>query len=123
MGVQSYRELDVWLLGMELAEKWYQATMAFPKEEMFGLVSQIRRAAAAIPANICEGHARDHTRELLKHPSIARGSLMEPETHLLLSQRVGLIQEAGLESLLALTDRVSRMLSGLRKSLEKRLRC
>src|SRR6516162_4285187 len=116
-----YRQLEVWQGAMELAEKCYLATRDFPKEELFGLVSQIRRAASSIPANIAEGQGREHTREFLNHLSIARGSLMELETHLILSQRVGLLAEAELERLLAITDRVSRMLSGLRKSLEKRL--
>jgi len=105
---------------MELAERCYQATKSFPKEEMFGLTSQIRRSAASIPANIAEGQGREHTKEFLNHLSIARGSLMEVETHLMLSQRVGLLQQAELESLLELTDRISRMLSGLRKALEQR---
>jgi four helix bundle protein len=121
MTVQHYQQLEVWRLAMELAEECYRATKVFPKEELFGLVSQIRRAAASIPANIAEGQGREHTREFLNHLSIARGSLMELETHLILSQRVRLLAEAELESLLAITDRVSRMLSGLRKSLQKRL--
>src|SRR6516162_7908346 len=120
MIVQSYRQLEVWQYAMELAEKCYQATKGFPREELFGLTSQIRRAASSIPANIAEGQGRDHTKEFLKHLSIARGSLMELETHLMLSQRVGLLQQAELEGLLALTDRIARMLSGLRKALEKR---
>jgi four helix bundle protein len=106
---------------MELAEKCYQTTRIFPKEELFGLTSQIRRAASSIPSNIAEGQGRDHTKEFLNHLSIARGSLMELETHLILSQRVGLLEQAELESLLALSDRTSRMLSGLRKALGKRL--
>jgi four helix bundle protein len=84
-----------------------------------GLTSQIRRSAASIPANIAEGQGREHTKEFLNHLSIARGSLMELETHL--SERVGLLQQAELQSLLARADRISRMLSGLRKVLQKRL--
>ena len=121
MTVQHYRQLEVWQLAMELAEKSYLATRGFPKEELFGLVSQIRRAAVSIPANIAEGQGREHTKEFLNHLSIARGSLMELETHLLLSKRVGFLNQVPLEELLALADRISRMLSGLRKALEKRL--
>jgi four helix bundle protein len=121
MIVQSYRQLEVWQYAMELAEKCYQATKGFPREELFGLTSQIRRAASSIPANIAEGQGRDHTKGFLKPLSIARGSLMELETHLILSQRVGLLQQAEVEGLLVLTDRIARMLSGLRKALEKRL--
>lgn len=122
MTLQSYRELEVWQLGMELAEKCYLVTKEFPRQEMFGLVSQIRRAAASIPTNIAEGQGRAHTKEFLNHLSTARGSLMELETHLLLSQRVELLQQPELEKLLELTDRISRMLTRLRKALEERLR-
>jgi four helix bundle protein len=121
MTLKSYRELDVWQVAMELAERCYHATKAFPKNELFGMTSQIRRAAASIPANIAEGQGRNHTKEFLNYLSIARGSLMELETHLILSDRIGLLKEAKVETLLVLTDRISRMLSRLRKSLEKRV--
>jgi four helix bundle protein len=121
MSLQSYKELEVWQLAMDLAEQCYKVTRTYPKEELFGLTSQIRRAAASIPANIAEGQGRDHTKEFLNHLSIARGSLMELETHLMLSQRVSLLKKESLDPLLVLTDRISRMLSGLRKALEKRL--
>jgi len=82
MALQSYKELEVWQLAMDLAEECYQATKVLPKEELFGMTCQIRRAAASIPANIAEGQGREHTREFLHHLSVARGSLMELETHL-----------------------------------------
>jgi four helix bundle protein len=121
MGIQSYRELEVWQLGMELAEECYRVTKGFPKEELFGMTSQIRRAAVSIPANIAEGQGREHTKEFLHHLSVARGSLMELETHLMLSQRVGLLDQAKTTPILTQTERISRMLSGLRKALEKHL--
>lgn len=121
MSVRSYRELNVWQIAMDLAEKCYLATRSFPKEERFGLTIQIRRAAASVPANIAEGQGRRHTKEFLNHLSVARGSLMELETHLLLSQRVGFLQPADLELLLALSDDIGRMLSGLRRTLEAKL--
>ena len=105
---------------MDLAEECYLATRTFPKEELFGLTSQIRRAAASIPANIAEGQGRNSTKEFLNHLSIARGSLLELETHLLLSQRVGLLTQETLNRLLTLADEVSRMLSGLRRALTER---
>ena len=121
MPVQHYRELKVWQVAMNLAEQCYLATKNFPKEELFGLTSQIRRAAASIPANIAEGQGRQHTKEFLNHLSIARGSLLELETHLLLSQRVGLLNQTTLDSLLKMSDEISRMLSGLRRALEAKL--
>ena len=121
MTVQHYRELKVWQVAMNLAEQCYLATKSFPKEELFGMTSQIRRAAASVPANIAEGQGRQHTKEFLNHLSIARGSLMEVETHLLLSQRVGLLNQTTLDALLTMSDEISRMLSGLRRSLEAKL--
>jgi four helix bundle protein len=121
MGVQSFQELEVWKVAMELAEECYNSTRPFPREEMFGLTSQIRRAAVSVAANIAEGQGRQHTREFLHFLSTARGSLKELETHLILSQRVGLLAQAGIEPLLSLCERVSRMLTALRRVLEAKL--
>jgi four helix bundle protein len=119
--VQHYRELKVWQAAMDLAEQCYQATRTFPKDELFGMTSQIRRSAASVPANIAEGQGRQHTREFLNHLSVARGSLMELETHVLLSNRVNLLPKETMDRLLFLTDQISRMLSGLRQALEAKL--
>ena len=121
MAVQLYRDLKVWQMAMNLAEHCYHATKTFPREELYGLTSQIRRAAASVPANIAEGQGRQHTKKFLNYLSIARGSLMEVETHLLLSQRVGLLDQTTLDSLLTMSDEISRMLSGLRRALEAKL--
>jgi four helix bundle protein len=120
MGIRSYRDLEVWKKAMSLAVECYKATRSFPREEQFGMTSQIRRAAASIPANIAEGHGRLHTKEFMNYLSIAGGSIMELETHLMLSQRIGLLPEVRLDQLLVLADEVSRMLSGLRSSLKRR---
>ena len=71
MTLQCYKDLEVWQVAMDLVEHCYRATRAFPREELFGLVSQIRRAAGSVPANIAEGHGREHTKEFLNHLSIA----------------------------------------------------
>lgn len=121
MAIQHYRQLYVWQKAMDLAVSSYEITNRFPRSELFGLTSQIRRAAASIPANIAEGHSRAHTREFLNHLSMARGSLSELETHFTLSQRVGRISELELDQCLSLCEEIGRMLMGLRKSLEGRL--
>src|SRR3990170_5248198 len=90
MPIQSYQDLEVWQRGMAVAEQVYNLTQGFPREEMFGLTSQIRRAAISIPANIAEGWGRMGTKEFQRFLQIAMGSLRELETHLMLSQRVGL---------------------------------
>jgi four helix bundle protein len=106
---------------MDLAAACYSLTKPFPKEELFGMTSQVRRAAASVPANIAEGQGREHTKEFLKHLSIARGSLKELETHLLLCQRIGLVKASDVADLLILCERVSQMLSRLRQALKRRL--
>jgi four helix bundle protein len=121
VAVQHYRDLEVWQLAMDLAVQCYQITKAFPREEIYGLTSQIRGAAVSVPANIAEGQGRQHTKEFLNHLSVARGSLKELETHLILSQRIGHLAPNDLDALLARTDRVSRMLTGLRKALQSKL--
>jgi four helix bundle protein len=106
---------------MSLAKLCYQVTKGFPKDELFGMTCQIRRAAASVPANIAEGNGRAHTKEYLNHLGIARGSLAELETHLILCKDVELLDEASLHQCLSQSDEISRMLSALRKALESRL--
>jgi four helix bundle protein len=120
MSVQHYRQLIVWQKAMDLAEQCYQITRVFPAEERFGLISQLRRASASIAANIAEGQGRHHIKEFLNHLSMARGSLMEVETFLLLSERVGHVSTDQIQPLLSLSDEISRMISGLRNSLESK---
>ena len=115
--ISSYRDLQVWQKGMELVVESYRLTEKLPRAELYGLVSQMRRAAVSIPANIAEGHARYHTRELWRHLSIARGSLMELETEFIASGRLGYIAEPEVRNVLSATAELGRMLAGLMRSL------
>jgi four helix bundle protein len=83
--INSYRDLRVWQDAMTLAESCYRLTRQFPRDELFGLTSQIRRAAASIPANVAEGHGRESTGNFVQSLRVAQGSLKELETHLLLA--------------------------------------
>src|SRR5690348_16760772 len=83
---------------MVLAEFCYRLTRAFPREELFAMTSQIRRSASSIPANIAEGHGRENTQSFVQYLRIAQGSLKELETHLLLSERVGLLNSKQIET-------------------------
>ena len=103
---------------MELVTESYKLTRLLPKTEVYGLSSQIQRAAVSIPANIAEGHGREHLGDYLRHLSIASGSLAELETHLLISDRLALISRKDLDPVLALAEEVSRMLSGLIRKLK-----
>jgi four helix bundle protein len=104
---------------MDFAVQCYEATKAFPREEMFGLVAQIRRAASSVPANIAEGYGRESTGSYAHFLRMAQGSLKELETHLLLATRVGLVSEAKSEPLIQQSDVVGRMLRGLIRSIER----
>ena len=91
--INSYQDLNVWQDGMALAELCYRLTKEFPREELFAMTSQIRRAAVSIPSNIAEGHGRESTQSFVQFLRVSQGSLKELETHLLLSERVGLLTQ------------------------------
>jgi len=118
--IASYQQLTVWQKAMDLVVLCYQVSRGFPDMEKYGLASQLQRAAVSIPANIAEGKHRQHTKEFLQHLSIASGSLAELETHLFIGHRLGYIQEPPLNSLLQQTREISKMLSGLKKSLQNK---
>jgi four helix bundle protein len=119
--VQHYRELIVWQKAIALVEATYRVTNDFPKTEIYALTNQIRRAAVSIPSNIAEGQGRNSTRDFLYFLSVAQGSLMELETQITIADRLGYIDDSQEKSLLDSTAEVSRMLSGLRNSLNKKL--
>ena len=121
MEVNSYQDLKIWQAGMQLAEECYCLTRAFPREELFGMTSQIRRAATSIPANIAEGWGREGTREYIQFLRVAQGSLKELETHLILSRRVGLAAEADVTPILALCTEVGKMTRSLIGTLQRKL--
>jgi four helix bundle protein len=104
---------------MDLAEASYRLTATFPKDEKFGLTSQIRRACASIPANIAEGYGRDSKGSYAQFLKIAQGSLKELETHLLLAERLGLIATGTSHPVLALCDALGRMLRSLIRAIER----
>ncbi|MCL1463294.1 four helix bundle protein [Argonema galeatum] len=123
MSISSYRDLKVWQVGMEVADQIYQLTDSFPKQEIYGLSSQMQRAAVSIPSNIAEGHARNYTKEFLHHISIALGSLAELETQLIIAARRPYIQnKADIETLFHKMEELGKMLRGLQNSLENKLK-
>jgi four helix bundle protein len=115
------QRLEAWKSAIELVEQIYEVSKVFPKTEIYGLTSQIRRAAVSVPANIAEGHGRDSTREYLHHVSIAMGSLAELETHVVIASRFRYVEKAVCDRLLETTDKVGRILRGLQKSLKQKL--
>jgi len=121
MELTSYRNLRVWQLGMELTKGIYVLSRSFPKEETHGLSSQIRRAAVSIPSNIAEGHARDSTRDYLRFLAIARGSLAEVETQLMLAESLGYCRQDQIHDILAKCAEEGKMLGSLQRRLKQKL--
>ena len=113
--IASYRDLEVWRKGMDLATETYRLARQLPKAEEYRLTSQLLRAAASVPANIAEGHTRATRKEYAQFVSIARGSLAETETFLMLASRAGLLQEAQVAPALALAEALGRQLTVLRQ--------
>ena len=105
---------------MTIAEQVYRLTGCFPKDEIYGMTSQIRRAAVSIAANVAEGHGREHRGSFVPFLRIAQGSLKELETHLLLALRVNLAPPDTVEPVLAECDELGRMLRSLIRSVQRR---
>ena len=118
MAIQTYRDLEVWQRSMDLVEEIYQQTRQFPKEELYGLTSQIRRAVVSVPANIAEGYGRIHRKEYIHHLSIARGSLWEVETLLQLAVRLTYVERNQGMKLWDRLQEVGRLLNGLLRALQ-----
>jgi four helix bundle protein len=116
--IQPHRDVLVWQKAMELAEACYKLTSTFPREEMYGLVSQMRRAAVSILSTMAEGFGRDSTGSFVQHLRIAQGSLKELETQLTISHRVGCCVHEMTAPLIAMCDEIGRMLRSLIRSLQ-----
>jgi four helix bundle protein len=116
-GSRSYRDLVAWQKSMDLAESIYSCTRSFPREEMYGIISQMRRAVASVPSNIAEGQARNNSGEFRQFLGIARGSVAELETWILLYERLSYLDSARSEKLLADCGEIQKLLTGLKNSL------
>jgi len=117
MAVRSFRDLIVWQRGITLAESIYRLTRDFPKDETYGMSSQLRRAAVSISSNIAEGHERDSTKEYLHHLSYALGSIAEVQTLLVIASRLNYLTEDTMKSLLGECDEMERMIHSIKKKL------
>ncbi len=106
---------------MDLVVNCYELCKYFPKSELYGLASQLQRAAVSVPANIAEGHQRQHSKEYIQHLSIAYASLAELETHVLIANRLAYIEKEKTSLVLNQTSEVGKMLNGLKHSIKKKL--
>jgi len=115
----NWKDLKIWQKAHALVLEVYRLTNGFPKEEVYGLTSQIRRSASSVPANIVEGQSRNTTKEYLVFLYNARGSLEETRYHLLLSKDLGYVEEGMFEALESRCEEISKMLNSLIQSLKK----
>ena len=118
MAARNYSDLIVWQKAMDLVELIYKATAQFPREEIYGLTNQLRRAAVSVPSNIAEGQGRGSANDFRRFLSISYGSLREVETQVLISQRLHFLTDAQADRVMNLTAEVGRLINGLTNSLE-----
>ena len=118
--MKSFRELRVWQAAMDLVEKIYRLTREFPKEEMYGLSSQLRRASVSVPSNIAEGHTREHLKEYLHHLSMAQASLSEVDTQLEIARRLHYITPTQLNSINRDLVALGKQMYSLRNALSRK---
>jgi four helix bundle protein len=116
--MKYHKDLDVWKRSIQLVTQIYRITETFPRSELYGLVSQIRRSAVSIPSNIAEGAGRQHKREFRQFLFVSMASSMELETQLIISENLGYISETHCENLTNELANISRMIQGLIKSIK-----
>ena len=115
--IQSFKQLRIWNKGIEIVEDVYRSTRAFPREEQYGLISQMRRAAVSISSNIAEGFKRFHAKEYRQFLHITLGSAAELETEAIIAQKLGYLTEDGLKVLSEKIESLSKMTSALLRKL------
>ena len=119
--MRPHRKLDAWRKAIDLVEEVYRSTEPFPKEERFGLTSQIRRAAVSVPANIAGGAGRHSYKEFAHFLSNAQGSASELETELIIAYRLGYLEKAPFVELYRALDVIGRLITGLSRHLRRRI--
>ncbi len=116
--IRSFRDLIAWQKGIELCKQIYAISATFPDAERFGLISQIRRAAVSVPSNIAEGYGRSRTGDYVRFLNIARGSVAEIVTQLVLVEELGFADKDRVQSCTLLTEEVDRVIFGLIRAVE-----
>ncbi|HOJ87066.1 MAG TPA: four helix bundle protein [Elusimicrobiales bacterium] len=120
--IKSYEKLKIWQDSIIFVKNIYKFTEKFPKEEMFGIVSQIRRASISVPSNIAEGWARRHTKEYMNLLSISLGSLSEVHTLLVISKEIGYISDKDISEIFDEINKLKKMIYASINSLSKKIK-
>jgi len=116
-GIITFKDLDIWKLGIKLVKEIYTITNDFPSSEIYGLTNQMRRCAVSVPSNIAEGFRRKYSKEFSRFLNIALGSLAELETQLVIAKEIGFLKSDTDKDILEQIDHVSRMITNLLKKL------
>ena len=119
--ISGFRDLRVWQSAMDLVERVYRVTHSFPKEELYGLTSQLRRAAVSIPSNVAEGHTRKHSKEFLQHLSMAQASLAEVQTQLEIAFRLHFMTNPEFDEIVGVAISLAKQLYALRNAIRGRM--
>ncbi|OGB90907.1 hypothetical protein A2625_07700 [candidate division WOR-1 bacterium RIFCSPHIGHO2_01_FULL_53_15] len=119
--IKDFTDLEVWKCGHEFVIEIYKVTQTFPRQEIYGIISQLRRSAASITSNIAEGFSRFSYKDKARFYYIARGSVSESQNHLLISRDVGYLDQVSVSRLLSKADQIRRILNGLIRSTESRV--
>ena len=115
----NFEKLDAWQLAIQYASEVYKATKTFPGDERFGLTSQLRRSAVSVSANLAEGSGRGTQKDFTRFIEIAFGSLMETVSHIAIAKQEGYVTQEAHQELYSQAERLGKVLSGLRRSLER----
>ncbi|CZT34884.1 four helix bundle protein [Rhizobium sp. 9140] len=118
--IKSYRDLRVWQAAIDLSVECYTLTNDFPKSEIYGMASQMRRSSVSVAANIAEGYGRNSRGSFVQFLKVAQGSLKELETHLIICQRVGLMDAYASEEMLKQCEENGKMISGLIRAVQRK---
>ena len=118
--VRGYRDLQIWQRSIDAVERCYRLTWTFPREERYGLASQLQRAAVSVPSNIAEGHERNSTKSYVYHLGVSRSSVAEVETQIEIAIRLGYVEADRVDDLLNEFDQISRVIATIIRKLDER---
>lgn len=119
--MKTHKDLDLWKTSMDLVLELYRVTKHYPKEEVYGMISQMKRAAVSVPSNISEGAARKHPKEFIRFLQISSGSLSELETQVIISKQLSWLTEQDYLKIIGMINTIRAQLTGLERALQNKI--